>query len=314
MRPLVCVLALTASLATATPAGAWAWSVHRLVAFRAMAAMAGELPLTPGAAWPVLWRASVAPDRQGPGRLPPQDHVFHVTSHARGKPFGNAPRRIQELTWKLMSEDLPDDQVVFELGRLSHLVADLAQPLHTDGKQRNPDEPKIHPRFEKDADHDGDLASVRYAAPTTAPPPPWSAEASQVNGWESRMEAFAHASSRDYDAICRAYARGPAGEGPGYPAVRAIARRGVERAIAHTVELWRAILQRRGRAGRLRRESASWAYVAVPFVLLWFVIRGRVSSEEARWPGSDPDTTWDRHRSDRAFRDLEARLGLDRPP
>ena len=301
-------------LAAAAPASGWAWSVHRLVAFRAMQAVGSDLPLPPARAWPVLWRAAVAPDAQGPGRLPPQDHVFHVPSSPRAKPFGNGPRRIQELTWRLMSEDLPDDQVVFELGRLCHLVADLAQPLHTDGKSRNPDEGRIHPKYESDADADRELGAVAGPPPPPPQPPVWAAGEGDTNGWESRMEALARESWRDYDAICGAYAPSSAGQVPGYPAARAITRLRVEKALAQTVLLWRAILARRGRANRLRREAGTWAFLAVPLVLLFFVIRGRVRDEESRYPGQGPATSADRRRSEQAFARLEARLGIKRDP
>jgi hypothetical protein len=248
----------------------------------------------------VLWRAAVAPDARGPGHLPPQDHVFHVTLDRRGRRFGGAPRRVQELAWKLMSEDLPDDQVVFELGRLCHLVADLCQPLHADGQQRNPEEPRIHPRYEQDADRDRSLATVAplLRAPGEGP----------AGGWETHMEGLARAAALDYDAVCDAYQRGV-----GYAALGGVTRRGVERAVGETVALWRAILARRGRERRLRRDAARWAYLAVPLVLLWYAVRGRVSGEEARWPGGGEgigDGPADRERRERRWRELSQRFAL----
>jgi len=299
MRARTYILMCAMALAGAARAEAWAWSVHRLVAFRAMQAMGAELPLPAERAWPVLWRAAVAPDAAGPGQLPPIDHVFHVTRDRRARPMGNAPRRIQELTWRLMSEELPDDQVVFELGRICHLVADLSQPLHADGKARNPDCGRVHPLFEKDADADRELASVAAVAPTTG---------TTATGWESRMEALAGESSRDFDAVCAAYAPGH----PGYAAVRDVTRRRVACAQGQTLAIWRAILAQRGAAARRRREAASWAYVSVPLVLLWFLIRGRVKREEGRWPGQGTVRRDGRDASERAFRKLEERLGLGR--
>ena len=281
------------------PARGWGWSVHRLIAFRSMQAMAGELPLPPEKAWPVLWRAAVAPDAAGPGQLPPVDHIFHVTRDKRARAFGNAPRRIQELVWKLMSEDMPDDQVVFELGRVCHLVSDLSQPLHADGKQRNPDCGRVHPLFEHDADGDRELGSVKPAPSTTAP-------VGDGTGLESRMEELALESSKDFDAVCAAYAPGHAG----YGALTDVVRRGVARAETRTLAVWREVLARRGKVSKQRHESAKWAWVATPLVLLWFLIRGRVRREEGRWPGQGQTFADRREESERAFRKLEARFGL----
>jgi hypothetical protein len=183
-------------LACAGPACGWGWSVHRLIAFRAMQALAGERLLAPERAWPVLWKSVVAPDdRKARGYMPAEDHVFHVTPEAGGRRFGRAPRRAQEIAWRLTSEALDDEETLHELGRLCHLVADLCQPLHADGKRRNPREREVHAPYERDADRDARLGEVRGGA--VSPPEPSSVE--------ERMEALARASVRDYDAICAAY-------------------------------------------------------------------------------------------------------------
>ncbi len=46
--------------------------------------------------------------------------------------------------------DTPLKAFIFKLGTLSHYIADLHQPLHTDGKEHFPDEITVHKVFEAD--------------------------------------------------------------------------------------------------------------------------------------------------------------------
>lgn len=292
------------------PACGWGRSVHRLIAYRAMHALSRELPLPPARAWPVLWKSVVEPDKRGArGFLPAEDHVFHVTLEARGKRFGKAPRRAQELAWRVMAEPLDDEETLHELARLCHLVSDLCQPLHADGKRRNPREREVHGPYEKDADRDVRLAAVGVTAARAGeggvePPGPSSIE--------QRMEDLARASVRDYDAICAAYlGEGGAAGTRGYEAVAGVTRAAAERAVRETVALWRVVLARRGVERRQREQAARWAWVAVPVVLAFFAVRARWAPDRPRWPGALPvRRDEERAASDRAFRELERRLGL----
>jgi hypothetical protein len=206
-------------------ADAWAWGVHRQIALRAMEILGKELPLPPA-------------DARGKGHLPPTDHIYHVTADRRGWHRGGAPRKVQEILWRLSAEVLTDREFVFELGRICHLMADLCQPLHTDGSAREPLARQVHPRYEKEADRDGLLCDVA----------PVQGAITEAVG-EGYARALAVESNADFARVIDAY-RGAGG----YEAVEKLTQRRVGRAIAVTVQV-RCGRRPHGGGGRARRRG-----------------------------------------------------------
>lgn len=295
-------------LVAAGPAFGWGWRVHRLIAYRAAQALVERLPRSERA-WKWLWEGAVAPDARGIGNIPSRDHVYHVTPPA----FGGAPQVVQRMLWQLLSEEMPEERLLFEMGRICHLVGDLAQPLHTDGTRRCAQEEEFHGLFEKAVDADLEIARLVPVPEAPAWKAAWEPQDASVLDWDAKLVALARESNRDYERVCEAYV----GARTGYASTRGLVRRRIARAVVLVVELWSVILERKGHGDRVRREAGVWSCLAVPVVLMWFVWRGRVPGEEGQYPGEKPPGPADRRRSDEAFRRLEERIALaqgGRPP
>lgn len=161
-----------------TPTSVWAWSAscHRLVVAEAWRAM-GRREAVPAA----LLAGAVAPDRQGRhGAIPIQGHVWDPMTRR-----GLGPVVVAELWDRLRlgsdeTKELADPALLFEMGRLSHVAADLCQPMHAGHHEG---EKRWHARWERSLDRrllagrdlgflpDGGAATVREGpgAPESAP-------------------------------------------------------------------------------------------------------------------------------------------------
>lgn len=91
-----------------------------------------------------MLNGSVAPDRVYRDF---DNHVFHVHGNK-----GKGPEKIRQKYLEivnLIQEKRPWRLIAFELGVLSHYIADLNQPLHTDTSKK---EDLFHSKYEKDAE------------------------------------------------------------------------------------------------------------------------------------------------------------------
>gem|GEM_PF-692881 len=250
-------------------AQAWGGRIHRFIAYQALKSVWRELPVSPRQAWAILQDASVAPDLKGPGRLPPSAHVYHPPGLTHTSLRGQAPNRVQSLVWKLTGGEPSDREFVYELGRLSHLVGDLAQPLHTDGGAKHPREKRVHARYERDVDRLGPRGTSIGKAPDLG-----------GGSWSSRVQQLARLSHGGYCPILDAYDRNG-----GYRDVADLTQKQIDTAISVTAELWRYVLARRGRATYTCRFAAWMSYFLILWALMYFRRRGPVRREASRWPG-----------------------------
>ncbi len=91
-----------------------------------------------------LLEGSVAPDKVYRDF---DNHIFHVHGNK-----GKGPEKVREKYYEIISliqEKKPWRLIAFQLGVLSHYIADLNQPLHTDSSKR---EDQFHSKYEKDAE------------------------------------------------------------------------------------------------------------------------------------------------------------------
>lgn len=91
-----------------------------------------------------MLNGSIAPDRVYKDF---DNHVFHIHGNK-----GRGPEKVRQKYLEIVSliqEKRPWRLIAFELGVLSHYIADLNQPLHTDTSKK---EDLFHSKYEKDAE------------------------------------------------------------------------------------------------------------------------------------------------------------------
>lgn len=130
-------------------------------------------------------------------------------------------------------------QTAYILGLMSHYIADLNQPLHTAGSERNPDESEFHIRYERDLNpHLKNLA-----LPSLACRP--------VYDIEQRVKEMTAAAYREYGAIETAYTAGR-----GLPEVMALSERQLAAATTSIVDFWLGVFTEAGRPMSLAGAGA----------------------------------------------------------
>jgi|GEM_PF-6162959 hypothetical protein len=140
--PLLVCLCLLPALAFA-----WTGDGHKQAAILAAQRMTGPIGELLRKEEAALLRGSVAPDREFRDFL---NHVYHPRDHYGG---GMDACLVQlSKVQKLMSQKAKPSQIAFEMGVLSHYVADLHNPLHTSGG--DPGESKYHSTYEQAAARD----------------------------------------------------------------------------------------------------------------------------------------------------------------
>lgn len=132
------------------------------------------------------------------------------------------------------------DKIAYTLGLVSHYIADLNQPLHTAGSERDPDESEYHSRYERDLNpHLKNLALPQI-------------EYRPVESVESAIKSMAIEANRFYGHIGSAY-RG----GRGLPELIEISDRQIAASIENVVNFWLGIYRQ---AGHNFGESANQAF------------------------------------------------------
>lgn len=147
------------------------------------------------------------------------NHVYHPDGS-----MVDGLYRIQDLlqnTTALIRSNAGPEKISYMLGLISHYVADLNQPLHTAGSERDAGESEYHTKYERDLNpHLKNLA-----APQTTWRP--------VTDIEHRVKEMTAVANRDYDAIGRAYQRGN-----GLSEVMEITERQLAAATTNIVDFW----------------------------------------------------------------------------
>lgn len=162
---------------------AWSAPTHRRIALHALRRLpAARRPPTLAAREAFLLGVD-APDRHGDGWIPSRAHVLHPDQDPGG---GLAARTVGRLVAWLREADRRDLRWWFHAGRLCHLVADLAQPMHS---ASDPRERRWHAGYERWANR------LEPAAPTRAD----RARPSPLT--EPGLLALARASRADYAGL-----------------------------------------------------------------------------------------------------------------
>lgn len=165
------------------------------------------------------------------------NHVYH--------PDGSQVQgfyRIQAIFNKaveLIRSNTAPEQIAYILGLMSHYIADLNQPLHTAGSERNPDESEFHTKYERDLNphlKDLNLPQISYQP---------------VTDLERRVKEMTTTANREYDSIDQAYSNGT-----GLPAVMEMSQRQIAAATQNVVDFWLGAYRE---AGRNFSENASAA-------------------------------------------------------
>lgn len=132
------------------------------------------------------------------------------------------------------------DKIAYTLGLISHYIADLNQPLHTAGSERDPDESEYHSRYERDLNpHLKNLVLPQI-------------EYRPVDSVENAVKSMAIEANRYYGHIGSAY-RG----GRGLPELIEISDRQIAASIENVVNFWLGIYKQ---AGHNFAESANQAF------------------------------------------------------
>ncbi len=264
------------SLAVAPPrALAWSAPTHRLIAARAAERLGGPLGRLLLAHRRELLAGAVAPDTRGPGAIPAADHVYHPDDPA---PLPGAPARAASMMWALANGGpVTPAALAFELGRVCHLVADLAQPLHTAGGAAHPREKTYHSRFERDV-----VPSAAALQPPSCPFAP------ATLGVEPFLRRLATDSHRLYEPIEAAYLGGG-----GFPAVEGLALGQVLEAMTATIGVWRAYPSDSLAAPPSSAWGVAGRYTAVLLGYL-ALLRPRRAWLRRTWPSSSDVSFWNR--------------------
>lgn len=164
-----------------------------------------------------------------------RNHVYHPYDS-----YQSGLSRIQELFNKLVEmveNKCEPEKIAYIFGLISHYIADINQPLHTDGVRRDPDESTYHAKFERDLN--------RYLSNLVLP----KIKYKPVTRIRDRTHSMAIDANRHYDEIGSAYKNGL-----GISDVKNMAFRQIDKSIQNIVDFWLGIYSV---AGKVFPESES---------------------------------------------------------
>jgi len=157
------------------------------------------------------------------------NHVYHPEGS-----MVDGLYRIKDLyntTAGLIRNQAEPEKIAYMLGLMSHYIADLNQPLHTAGSERNPDESEYHTRYERDLNKE--LSNLQLPEINYRP----------VTDVEQRVKEMTSSANREYDAIDRAYR----GNGQGLPEVLEMSRRQLSASTGNIIDFWLGVFSEGGR-------------------------------------------------------------------
>jgi len=125
-----------------------------------------------------------------------QNHIYNFHSKRKEQDSVAFFRDNFECLVNLIKQRASDSEIARRLGLFSHYIADINQPLHTEGKEVDPNEGVYHAKFEKDVE--GHLSKIKVLRFTYAP----------VNKPVERLIEMATAANKHYSEIGKAYTSG----------------------------------------------------------------------------------------------------------
>ncbi len=215
IRPRFFVV-ITCLILVLAPGFSWSGNTHRKIAADALSLMPPEFQDRFGPFKKTMMNGAIDPDRLIKDF---QNHVYHVHT-SRPDTYRTAPDRLQELFDTILGlfhgkEHLPisgkalkaylkhppaprsrDEEIAYQLGLLSHYIADLNQPLHTDGAEIDPAEHEYHDLFEREVE--SQLSKI--SLPPIKPAP--------VTDIKQRVVEMTKAANEGYRSIGEAYRQG----------------------------------------------------------------------------------------------------------
>jgi DNA uptake protein ComE-like DNA-binding protein len=217
MRPrifafLIC-LALIINCSTAE---AWSYHTHRKLTADAIRLMPEAFQNEFSANKAAFLKGSTDPDTLIKDFT---NHVYHPDGS-----MVDGLYRIQDLyttATAMIRSGAEPEKTAYILGLMSHYIADLNQPLHTAGSERNPDESEFHTRYERDLNshlRELELPQANYRPVTSV---------------EERVKEMTGIANRDYSAIEQAYQGGK-----GLSEVMEMSKRQLAASTCHIVDFW----------------------------------------------------------------------------
>ncbi len=217
-------LCLTLTVCCST-AGAWSYHTHRKLTADAVRLM------------PEAFRNEFSGQKASflKGSTDPDTLIKDFTNHVY-HPDGSMVDglyRIQDLfktAVELIRNNTDPDKTAYILGLMSHYIADLNQPLHTAGSERNPDESEFHTRYERDLNshlRDLELPQIIFRP---------------VTDQEQRVKEMTSNANKEYGAVERAYQGGN-----GLSEVMEVSKRQLAASTCNIVDFWLGAFREAGK-------------------------------------------------------------------
>jgi competence ComEA-like helix-hairpin-helix protein len=143
------ILALFFLIGMGQPAEGWSYHTHRKIVADALARMPESFQKRFGPFKESFLQGSTYPDSDLKDF---QNHVYHVHGGGRMRESATFFREVFESLVGRIKRGEPDAESARWFGLFSHYIADLNQPLHTDGESVDPDEDEYHMKFERDVE------------------------------------------------------------------------------------------------------------------------------------------------------------------
>ncbi|MBI3038975.1 zinc dependent phospholipase C family protein, partial [bacterium] len=170
---------------------AWSFHTHRKIVSDALNKMPVNFQARFGAYKDIILKGSTDPDTIFKDF---ENHVYHIHGN-----FRKSSRRFRELfseiSTKLRQRE-PNEGIAYLLGVYAHYIADINQPLHTDGQEIDPMEDDYHSKFEKEVE--GRLSKIPLTFVAFNP----------VTNPVERLESMAISANVFYSSIGNAYRTG----------------------------------------------------------------------------------------------------------
>lgn len=163
-----------------------------------------------------------------------QNHIFYPDGRQTGGLY-----RIQDLfnrSVELLSSSESDEKTAYMMGLMSHYIADLNQPLHTAGSERDPSEGSYHSLHEKDINRNLRRFTFSFFRER------------QISSIEERVREMTAQAFKEYDAIGISYRAGTGLE----PLVPMVEKQ-LNASLQNIVDFWSAVL----RSARFDSNAAS---------------------------------------------------------
>jgi len=155
VNPRIGLLLLLLLFWTVEPLYGWGAKTHRRLTQMALELCSVQSRKSLRGFEGVLEAGVVAPDGRGKGAIGAYNHCFDPQRFADGDGrCGGGPKTVARLSKGALRARSDDEAFVFELGRVLHILQDLAQPFHTGSGCQ---EKRYHSRYERWVDEELEL-------------------------------------------------------------------------------------------------------------------------------------------------------------